>query len=108
MLLELAFGPLLTPGEREVVLQRSGMVDLRRQSVSVDIEAGHCLFSAIPTPTDVAEVVRELQRLAWFVVDGPPHGFRAQHWCQTRRSSGGRLVCLCFLLLSPKIASCVI
>jgi hypothetical protein len=48
------------------------MDELRRQSVCVDIQAGHCLFADLPIPKDLVEVVREWQKLAWFIIDDSP------------------------------------
>jgi hypothetical protein len=68
VLVELVLGPLLMPGEREVVLQSLGMDELRKQTLQCTIEEGHCLFGHLPLPNDLVEVVREWQRLAWFSV----------------------------------------
>ena len=73
--IELVMGPLLTPGERQIVMSNSPMDELRQLSVISNIEAGHCLFADLPLPDDLFGVVREWQRLAWFVVDGSPTVF---------------------------------
>ena len=60
---------------REALIEGANMDALRKQSVLVDLETGHCLFNDLPLPQDLASVVREWQRLAWFIVEGSPYVF---------------------------------
>ena len=75
VILELVLGPLLTPTEREALIEGANMAVLRKQQVLVDLEQGHCQFQDLPLPQNVVQVVREWQRLAWFLVGGPPSVF---------------------------------
>ena len=75
VLVELVTGPLLTPEERRVVLEKTRMDELRRLSLEVDLSQGHCLFDQLPIPQDLKTAVREWLRLAWFTVEGSPHFF---------------------------------
>ena len=85
VLLELALGPLLTPGERDIVFQGLGMDELRKQSVQCSFPGRpfHCLLGSLPLPKDLVEVVCEWQRLAWFYRRRRKIQFRSQHWSQT-------------------------
>ena len=75
VLVELVTGPLLTPEERRVVLENTGMDELRRLTLEVDLSQGHCLFDHLPLPQDLKAAVREWLRLAWFTVEGSPFYF---------------------------------
>ena len=75
VLVELVTGPLLTPEERRAVLENTGMDELRRLTLEVDLSQGHCLFDHLPLPQDLKAAVREWLRLAWFTVEGSPYYF---------------------------------
>ena len=68
--LELMWGPLLTPTEREALIEGTTMGVLCKQTVLVDLAQGHCLFQDLPLPQNLVQVVRKWQRLAWFLVEG--------------------------------------
>ncbi len=60
VLLELVLGPLLTEGEREVVLRGAGMDELRQYIIQHDVGLGQYIFSQLGIPGNLAE----WQRLA--------------------------------------------
>ena len=75
VLVELVTGPLLTPEERRVVLDNTSMEELRKLTIDVDLQQGHCLFGTLPIPQDLKATVREWRRLAWFTVEGSSEYF---------------------------------
>ena len=59
VLVELVTGPLLTPEERRAVLENTGMDELRRLTLEVDLSQGHWLCDHLPLPQDLKVAVRE-------------------------------------------------
>ena len=72
VILEIVLGPLLPQTEREALLEGANMDVLRKQTVLVSFRSGHCLFNDLPLPQDLVSIVREWQRLAWYLVEGSP------------------------------------
>ena len=57
VLVELATGPLFTPEDRQVVLDNTSMDELRKLTIDVDLQHGHCLFANLPIPQDLKAAV---------------------------------------------------
>ena len=99
-------GPLLTQGEREALFEEASMNEFRKQSQLSDMAKGTLPFDTLPLPHDLASVVQEVQRLAWFCNQRKHPQSCAQHRSQTRGLSNKCLVCLCFLLFPSETLIC--
>jgi len=51
------------------------MDSLRKGVIQSEVTRGQCLFTALDVPRDLAEVVAEWQRLAWYTIEGSPNSF---------------------------------
>ena len=83
------------------MLENTGMDELRRLTLEVDLSQGHCLFDHLPLPQDLKAAVREWLRLAWFTVEGSPFYFVHNIGVKPGDPSAN-FVCVRFLLLPCK------
>ena len=51
------------------------MKELRKPTLGVELQQGHCLFDHLPILQGLKAAVREWQRLAWFTVEGSSEVF---------------------------------